>query len=59
MQKSGLMDTMWDLIINGVGALIASLLGFLYLKGINAPLVNSMMTRFQTENPQFFKKIKN
>lgn len=32
MQKSGLMDTMWDLIVNTIGALIASISGYLYLK---------------------------
>jgi len=33
MQKSGLMDTMWDLISNCVGAITASLIGFIYMKG--------------------------
>jgi len=32
MQKSGLMDTMGDLIIGAFGAFFASLLGFVYLK---------------------------
>lgn len=32
MQKSGLTDTMWDLIVNMVGALVAALSGFLYLQ---------------------------
>jgi hypothetical protein len=32
MQKSGLMDTMWDIIVNNVGALIASGIGYGYLK---------------------------
>lgn len=33
MQKSGLVDTMWDLILDSIGALIISVIGFLYLKG--------------------------
>jgi len=33
MQKSGLVDTMWDLILDSIGALIISIIGFLYLKG--------------------------
>jgi len=32
MQKSGLMDTMSDLIMDTLGALIASIFGFFYLK---------------------------
>ena len=33
MQKSGLIDTMWDLIVDALGALVVSVLGYLYLKG--------------------------
>ena len=33
MQKSGLVDTMWDLIVDTLGALFVSVLGYLYLKG--------------------------
>ncbi len=33
MQKSGLVDTMWDLIVDAAGALIFSILGYLYLGG--------------------------
>lgn len=32
MQKSGLVDTMWDLIVNTAGALIASGAGYAYLR---------------------------
>jgi len=32
MQKNGLVDTMWDLIVNVVGALIASGSGYVYLR---------------------------
>jgi hypothetical protein len=32
MQKSGLRDTMWDLIVDAIGALIASLSGYFYVK---------------------------
>lgn len=32
MQKSGLVDTMWDLIVNTVGAFVASLSGYLFLR---------------------------
>ena len=33
MQKSGLVDTMWDLIVDALGALVLSILGYFYMKG--------------------------
>jgi len=33
MQKSGLVDTMWDLIVDAFGALVFSIIGYFYLKG--------------------------
>ncbi len=51
MQKSGLVDTMWDLIVNTVGALIAAVSGFLYLHssskgmGVFRYYVNSFFRR--------------
>ena len=35
MQKSGLIDTMWDLIVDALGALVVSVLGYLYLKSVS------------------------
>jgi hypothetical protein len=32
MQKSGLVDTMWDIIVNTVGAGIASISGYFYIR---------------------------
>lgn len=32
MQKSGLVDTMWDLIVDAVGAVIVSVAGYFYVK---------------------------
>jgi len=32
MQKSGLVDTMWDLIVDAVSALVASVSGYMYMK---------------------------
>ena len=32
MQKSGLMDTMWDLIVDSAGALISAVIGYRYWK---------------------------
>ena len=58
MQKSGLIDTMIDLIVNLVGALIAALSGWLYLKGISAPGVHHLLDEFITRNPRFFRRFK-
>ena len=51
MQKSGLNDTMWDLIVNNVGALFSSLIGYLYLKSGQAPILKNIIERFKKENP--------
>lgn len=42
MQKSGLVDTMWDLIVDSLGALTASIIGYFYVK---------------REGPSYFKKL--
>ena len=42
MQKSGLVDTMWDLIVDSIGALLAALGGYFYLSksDISGPISN-------------------
>lgn len=55
MQKSGLNDTMGDLIVDSVGAIVTALIGFYYLKGKKEGLVNRVITRFVAENPALFK----
>jgi len=55
MQKSGLVDTMWDLIVDGAGALIASTIGFLYLEGEDRVSFAKLMKRFVRENPRLFR----
>ena len=57
MQKSGLVDTMWDLIVDSIGAFFASLLGFLYLKGEKRFSVAVLIERFVRDNPRFFSRI--
>jgi len=54
MQKSGLMDTMADLIIDTAGALVASLFGYLYIKNKRFFLITGMMKRFVNNNPELF-----
>jgi uncharacterized membrane protein YjdF len=54
---SGLTDTMWDLIVDALGALIVSVLGWRYL---NNPEQDSFLERWITgfieRNPRFFRK---
>ncbi len=56
MQKSGLMDTMGDLIMDAVGALIGAGAGFAYLKGKAYGGVGSVIDEFIRKNPRFFKR---
>lgn len=53
MQRSGLMDTMSDLIINSIGAGIASIVGFLYLKGKKVRLFYDLIEEGYIENKKF------
>ena len=55
MQKSGLVDTMWDLIVNALGAFVFSLLGYLHMIG-HINLFKSMEKRFFKLNPEFKKR---
>jgi hypothetical protein len=55
MQKSGLVDTMWDLIVDSLGALFASIGGYFYLKKMEFFLFGRSVRKFESENPGFFK----
>lgn len=56
MQKSGLIDTMWDLIVDTVGAGVIACLGWIYLRTAGS---NSFLERwivgFIHANPRLFK----
>jgi len=56
MQKSGLRDTMWDLIVDSLGALIASSIGYLYLKKKELFIFDRIVKRFIRDNPKLFGK---
>lgn len=51
---SGLTDTMWDLIVDTVGAGIVSLGGWRYVARAREPYVDSWARRFIARNPQLF-----
>jgi energy-coupling factor transporter transmembrane protein EcfT len=52
----GVKDTMYDLILNGIGAFVASLSGYFYLKGGETPVLGGLVKKFEEENPFLFKK---
>ena len=56
MQKSGLMDTMGDLIVDCGGALIGSGSGYAYLKGRQFGGMTGVIEDFVKRNPRFFRK---
>lgn len=56
MQKNGLNDTMWDLIVNGIGALGVSYAGYRILKeDRKVGLVYQALNRLLNDNPQIRK----
>ncbi len=53
---SGLTDTMWDLIVDALGALGIALFGYVYMKrGMNSPIERGIQ-RFIAANPRFFRQ---
>lgn len=56
MQKSGLIDTMWDLIVDTVGALIVALLGYLYMRRGVESFLERWIENFIERNPRLFGK---
>ncbi len=58
MQKSGLIDTMTDLIVDAIGAFITSTAGFFYVKYGRTPLFERLITRFVKKNPRFFRRMR-
>jgi hypothetical protein len=53
---SGLTDTMWDMIVNAIGALIISLTGWWYLKAQKNYFVKDWIGKFIEKNPRLFSK---
>jgi len=58
MQKSGLADTMYDLIVNTLGAFIGSAAGFFYLKGRWFGGLAKLIRQFVETNQDLFDKEK-
>jgi len=51
---SGLTDTMWDLIVNAIGAALISVAGWRYLRRVRTSLLKSWSKRFIDRNPRLF-----
>lgn len=56
MQKSGLVDTMEDLMIDAAGGLIAAGSGFFYLKGSKHAPLNGLIAQFIALNKRLYQK---
>ncbi|MEO0916076.1 MAG: hypothetical protein AAFY31_03715, partial [Pseudomonadota bacterium] len=56
MQKSGLDDTMGDIMINAVGALIASITGYFYLRERPVTPLSWLLSEFIDRNRRFYQK---
>jgi len=56
MQKSGLVDTMLDLITNAAGALLVSLSCYLYVKYNRRGLMTDIIKEFVNSNPSLMKQ---
>lgn len=53
---SGLTDTMWDMIVNAIGALIISITGWIYLKNNKTFIIQGWIHNFIEKNPDLFNK---
>ncbi|WP_218089780.1 hypothetical protein [Rhodohalobacter halophilus] len=53
---SGLTDTMWDMIVNAIGASVISLMGWWYLKVERSFFVKEWIRTFIRKNPNLFKE---
>jgi len=57
MQKSGLQDTMWDLIVDTAGALVISVLGWAYFRNPSGHFfLKDWIDIFIEKNPRLFTK---
>ena len=52
---SGLTDTMWDLIVDVIGALIISLLGLWYMVRKKRSFIDLWIQKFISRNPRLFR----
>lgn len=53
---AGLVDTMWDLIVDALGALVLSVVGYGYMKRGQKSVVGEGIQRFIEANPRLFSR---
>jgi len=53
---SGLTDTMWDLIVDTLGALAISVLGWWYMHNGNESFIELWIKKFFASNPRLFRR---
>ena len=58
MQKSGLNDTMGDIIVDALGAGTAAVSGYFYLRGHASGIFASAITQFVERNKRLYEKSK-
>ena len=51
LQKSGLLDTMGDLVVTALGALIAAICGYFYIKNSRLFFMDRLLKKFISSNP--------
>ena len=54
MQKSGLVDTMTDLMVDAGGGLVAAVIGYQYVRDGDSLIAERMVRRFVNKNPRLF-----
>ena len=54
--QHGLVDTMLDLIVDVLGALFISIIGYYYIRSHDSLLINRFVHRFVQKNPRMFRK---
>lgn len=52
---SGLTDTMWDMIVNAIGAAFISILGWWYMKRDRRSFIDIWIQKFIDRNPDWFE----
>ncbi|MEK6951342.1 MAG: hypothetical protein AABX13_06490 [Nanoarchaeota archaeon] len=56
LDPSGLTDTMWDLIVDSLGAGLIAIIGYFYTRKGEFLLFDRMVHRFVERNPKIFEK---
>ena len=56
MQQSGLVDTMTDMMVDMVGAFVAAVIGYRYVKGGDSLIADRMVRKFVEGNPKIFRR---